>query len=178
MVFSGAAGHNILSIDRDLGRIPPGGALLDDFGCLSCHDAHANGNYRNLKRKINGYDTLVEADGDPAFRNNVYIAGMNDFCGACHEGFMGNHRARGIRGWRRHPVGITISGAGHADFAHWAGLADKATQAEYPSGNTADSYGARVFCLSCHRAHASPHKNSMRWDHKKKPQGCLECHTF
>lgn len=177
-IFSDSVGHNILSIDQDLGLTPPGGASLNDFGCLSCHDAHANGNFRNLKKKINGYTTSVEADGDPDFQKNVYIAGMNNFCGACHEGFYGFQNTSGGRGWRRHPVGIAISGAEHTDFDQWSRLTNKVTQAEYPSGDSDDIFGARVFCLSCHRAHASPHKNAMRWDHASRPQGCLECHSF
>jgi predicted CXXCH cytochrome family protein len=177
-IFSDEVGHNIQSIDQDLGLTPPGGASLDDFGCLSCHDAHGNGNFRNLKKKINGYSTPVEADGDPDFQRNVYFAGMNNFCGACHEDFNSRRNGRGSKGWTLHPVGITISGAEHADFEQWSRLTNKVTQAEYPSGNPDDIYGAQVFCLSCHRAHASPYKNAMRWNHSQKPYGCLECHTF
>lgn len=177
-IFSDNAGHNILSVDRVLGLTPPGGASLDDFGCLSCHDAHDNGNFRNLKKNINGYSTPVEADSDPNFQKNVYISGMNNFCGACHEDFNGGRNARGVRGWRLHPVGISISGAEHADFEQWSRLTDKVTQAEYPSGNSNDIYSAQVFCLSCHRAHASPNNNALRWDYSQNAKGCLECHSF
>jgi len=175
---SDSAGHNIQTVDMALGLTPPGGAPLAQFDCLSCHDAHDNGNYRNLKKKINGYDTPVEANGDPDYRENTYISGINDFCGACHEKFTGSGNGGGAGGWTSHPVGIAISGANHADVEHWSRLTGKVTRAEYPSGNSTDIYGAQVFCLSCHRAHASPHKNAMRWDHANKPQGCLECHTF
>ena len=177
-ISSDKVGHNIISVDMKLGLTPPGGAPLSEFGCLSCHDAHENGNYRSLKKKINGYSTMVEADGDPEFQQNVYISGMNDFCGACHEKFNGNGNSGGVRGWRRHPVGISIAGAQHADFEHWSGLTKKVTQAEIPSGQPDDLHGAEVFCLSCHRAHATPYNDAMRWDHAKKPRGCLECHTF
>ena len=177
-ILSSGVGHNILSIDQVQGLTPPGGAALDDFGCLSCHDAHDNGNFRNLKKKINGYETLVEADGDPNYQQNVYISGINNFCGACHERFNRTSNSRGARGWRQHPVGITIAGAQHADFNHWSGLSDRITQAEYPSGNSTDLYGAQVICLSCHRAHASPYKNALRWDYSQNVRGCLECHPF
>jgi predicted CXXCH cytochrome family protein len=176
--FSDGVGHNIQSVDGNNGMTPPGGAPLAQFGCLSCHDAHDNGNYRNLKKQINGYATIVEADGDPQYQNNVYISGMCDFCGACHEQFNRTSNSRGKRGWRQHPVGITISGAQHADFNHWSGLTERITQAEHPSGNSTDLYGARVFCLSCHRAHASSYKNALRWDYSQNTQGCLECHPF
>ena len=177
-LLSDGAGHNMQNTDRTLGLIPPGGGTLDEFDCLSCHDAHDNGNFRNLKKEINGYVTLVQADGDLDFQQNLYITGINDFCGACHEDFVSVRNSRGAGRWRRHPVGITISSAAHADLDHWSRQTNKVTQAEYPSGNSADIYGAQVFCLSCHRAHASPYKNAMRWDHSQKPYGCLECHTF
>jgi len=177
-IFADNVGHNILSIDRILGLTPPGGASLDDFGCLSCHDGHHNGNYRNLKKEINGYTTPVEADGDPDYQQNLYIDGMNNFCGACHVKFSNPGIGRGPSGWRRHPVGISIAGATHADFEHWSRLTQKVTQAEHPSGNSDNTHDARVFCLSCHRAHASPFKDAMRWDHGKTARGCQECHTF
>ena len=177
-LLSDGAGHNIQNGDGILGLTPPGGVTLDAFECLSCHDAHDNGNFRNLKKEINGYTTIVEADGDPDFQQNVYVSGINNFCGACHEDFNSVRNSRGARGWMRHPVGITISSAEHADLDNWSRLANKVSQAEYPSGISDDIYGAQVFCLSCHRAHASPHDNAMRWDHRQKPYGCLECHTF
>ena len=98
-LHSDNVGHNIESIDMTLGLTPPGGVTLDAFECLSCHDAHDNGNYRNLKKEINGNRTLVEADGDSGYRENVYISGMNDFCGACHEKFNSGSKASRI-----HPV--------------------------------------------------------------------------
>jgi len=176
--FSDEVGHNILSIDRENDLTPPGGVSLNAFGCLSCHDAHDNGNYRNLKKQINGRSTIVEAAGDPRYQENVYISGMNDFCGACHERFNRTGSSRGARGWLQHPVGIRIAGARHADFNHWSGLANRVTQAEHPSGNSTDLHGARVFCLSCHQAHASPYKNALRWDYSENTRGCLECHSF
>ena len=175
---SDEAGHNILSIDQNNGLTPPGGDTMSEFGCLSCHDGHDNGNYRNLKKKINGQSTIVEAIGDPLYQNNIYISGINDFCGACHERFNRTISSRGTRGWRQHPVGITIAGARHADFSHWSGLSDRITLAEHPSGDSEDLHGAQLFCLSCHRAHASPYKNALRWDYSENNDGCLECHPF
>jgi predicted CXXCH cytochrome family protein len=177
-LFSDNTGHNIQTIDGALGLTPPGGALLSEFGCLSCHDAHDNGNFRNLKKEINGYTTLVGADADPGFKNNVYIAGINDFCSACHEKFGRQGTGAGMRGWTRHPVGIAISSAQHADFEHWSRVKDKITVAQLPSGDPDAPYGAEVFCLSCHRAHASSYNDAIRWDYSTNTRGCLECHTF
>lgn len=171
------SGHNIQSVDMTLGFTPPGGGSMNDFSCLSCHDPHGNGNFRNLKTEINGYRTQVQAIGDPTYQKNLYISGMSEFCGACHQQFYGQGNLRGVEGWVRHPVGIAISGARHADFRAWSRKNDKVTLVENPSGNPNNLRGAQVFCLSCHRAHASPFDSAMRWDYRRSTQGCLECHN-
>lgn len=171
-------GHNMLSVDASLGLTPPGGQSRTEFNCLSCHDPHTNGNYRNLKLEINGHPTPVRAEGDAHFEKNLYISGINNFCSACHEQF-GPGPATGRGGaWRRHPVGIPIYGARHADFNHWERLATKITVTEFPGGNANDPYTAKVFCLSCHYAHGSPYRDALRWDYGKTTRGCLECHSF
>jgi predicted CXXCH cytochrome family protein len=176
---SDKVGHNIHSVDMTLGLTPPGGSAMEEFGCLSCHDSHDNGNYRNLKKEINGNQTLVMANGDPNYRENVYVSGMDNFCGACHEKFHDASNAGGAKGSRGgHPVGITIYGTRHADFESWSRLENRVTETQHPSGSRNDLIGAEVFCLSCHRAHASQFQDAMRWDYNNSAQGCLECHTF
>jgi len=102
------SGHNMLTIDEDLGLTPPGGMPQSEFNCLSCHDPHINGNYRNLKTEINGRATLISARGDANFEKNLYISGINNFCGACHQRFADGPAGGNGGSWRRHPVGITI----------------------------------------------------------------------
>jgi len=177
-LFSDKTGHNIQSEDRILGLTPPGGNPGEELSCLSCHAPHNNGNFRNLKLEINGYPTPVQALGDPNYHTIVYISGINEFCGACHFGFMGGANTGSLGGRKRHPVGITISRSEQADIKWWSNLENKVTRVENPSGSPDDIYDARVFCLSCHRAHASPYKNALRWDYGRSPRGCLECHTF
>jgi hypothetical protein len=171
-------GHNIQLEDASLGLTPPGGDPRDEMRCLSCHDPHNNGNFRNLKTEINGIPTPVRAVADPNYQHNVYISGMSRFCGACHEKFYGGYNTRGASGWVRHPVDISVSSADNADYAWWSQLADKITQAELPSGDPNNTTGARVFCLTCHRAHASSYSDAMRWDYAGGAGGCLECHKF
>lgn len=172
------AGHNMWGMDETLEMTPPGGLSNTEFNCLSCHDAHTNDNYRNLKKEINGHVTLIHAEGGVHFDKNLYISGINNFCSACHEKFAGGPPTGKRGAWRRHPVGIPIYGSRHADYTHWAGLKNKVTQAEFPSGNSEDLIGAQVFCLSCHFAHAGPYRNALRWDYVATPRGCLECHSF
>jgi len=168
----------VLRTDSILGLTPPGGSHLNEFGCLSCHDAHDNGNFRNLKREINGQTTLVEAVADPSYQDNIYIAGMDTFCAACHQKFHGEANTRGARSWTRHPTGITIYGQTNADFSRWAHTIDPITKAEYPTGNTNNLASAKVFCLSCHFAHGSRYKNGLRWPNERSSTGCLECHSL
>ncbi|MEJ2154550.1 MAG: cytochrome c3 family protein [Desulfobacteraceae bacterium] len=172
------SGHNMLSVDADLGLTPPGGSPRSEFSCLSCHDPHPNGNFRNLKTEINGRGTWISAHGDASFEKNVYISGINNFCSACHPQFAEPSTGSNGNSWRRHPVGITIYGAQHADFIHWAKSRNKITLAEFPAGDPDTAAGARVFCLSCHVAHASPFQDALRWDYAQTPRGCLECHSF
>jgi hypothetical protein len=171
-------GHNIQVEDASLGLTPPGGAPRTEMGCLSCHDPNNNGNFRNLKTEVNGIPTPVQALADPNYQHNVYIAGMSRFCGACHEKFYGDYNTRGANGWLRHPVGISVSSAKNADYTWWSQVANRITQAELPSGDPNNTAGARVFCLTCHRAHASSYSDAMRWDYAGGAGGCLECHKF
>jgi hypothetical protein len=171
-------GHNIQSIDLTLDLTPPGGVPMSEFSCLSCHDPHDNGNFRNLKREINGYPTLVRAIGDPTYKRNVYVSGMSQFCAACHEQFYGTNNTGGGVAWTRHPVEIPIAGAVHADFQAWSTRETKVTRVENPSGDPNDLHGAQVFCLSCHRAHASSFKDALLWDYDKTSEGCQECHNM
>jgi len=177
-LFLDQVGHNILSRDIALGWNPPGGRSMDEFGCLSCHDPHNNGNYRNLKTEINGRPTLVQAMGDPNCRDNIYLSGMDDFCASCHEQFHGGASTRGQKSWVRHPTGMTMYGAQNADFAGWSQRKPGLTLVENPTGNPNDRYSAKVFCLSCHYAHAGPYDNAVRWDNARSNKGCLECHSL
>ncbi len=173
-------GHNVLSEDFTLGNIPPGGDEMSSFTCLSCHAAHHNGNYRNLRKSINGVSTIVRAQAAPDYINNLYISGMDDFCGSCHRQFHGiQNTKRGSR-YIRHPVGITLSQAKEVSFYEYIKIEDPVTKVENPDGNALNKYSAKVFCLSCHYAHASQYKNSLRWDGKKPGagQGCYECHDI
>ncbi len=175
---SDGSGHNIMNIDADLELTPPGGLARSEFGCVSCHDPHPNGNYRNLKTEINGQDTWINAKSGDGFDKNIYISGINNFCGACHRQFAAPLTGSAVGSWRRHPVGITIYGARHADFNHWANAGNRITIAEFPTGNPDGRTAARVFCLSCHVAHASPFRDALRWDYSQSSRGCLECHSF
>ncbi len=171
-------GHNVSFMDNTLGYKPPGGAELSTFTCISCHSPHANGNYRNLKNSVNGISTIVAGLPDEEYADNIYISGMNDFCGACHNKFHGLQNTKRGSYWIRHPVDITISQAEHVGFDEWSSIENPITRVENPDGNVLNKYSAKVFCLSCHFAHASEYQNSMRWENKSSARGCYECHDI
>ena len=64
--------------------------------------------------------------------------------------------------------------------------------ADVPVGNTQGAVlskvlqsngDAIVLCISCHRAHATPYDDILRWNYREWPgindnqNGCLACHT-
>lgn len=172
------AGHNVFPADYVLGNVPPGGRGMSSFTCLSCHASHTNGNYRSLKKNINGIPTIVAGMPDKNYLNNVYISGMSNFCSACHNQFHGKQNTKIGASWARHPVNITLSRAKHVGFKQWMELEDTITKVENPDGNVLNKYSAKVFCLSCHYSHASAFDNAMRWSNYTSSKGCYECHNI
>jgi len=119
-------------------------------------------------------------------------------CGECHAKFHPNPNLGGSREvglvynslWLRHPSDISF-GTVHGGFAgsEYQGYVQYSLEAPLafmrPTGSETDvDQNAVVMCLSCHRAHASPYRDILRWDYDKviagsSPSGtsCLTCHT-
>jgi len=161
VVKSPGNGHSVEENDPINTLKPPGGKrILDKFTCLSCHSPHNNGNYRNLRLEINGKSTLVKAKVDKNYIKNRYISGMSNFCVSCHTRLL--------------EFSLCMHGRG-PDLSHWSQVKNPITriaETEEASGKK------RVFCLSCHYAHAGPHTNAWLWDYGKSCTGCLECHEL
>ena len=77
-----------------------------------------------------------------------------------------------------HGCSLTWVLSARGDGAGWLQVDSRFRPPELPSGDPDNPVGARVFCLTCHRAHASPYPDAMRWDYGNGAGGCLECHTF
>lgn len=169
----------------------PGGEWSGPLHCLTCHDAHGNGQYRSLRVSVNNRETPVEGVGDPDWErtasstdHNAYTKGFSKFCGACHEGFFSSDHVRGTSGYIRHPSDVAVVGnvARGAIYGSDGGEYDPNIPLQ---GMTSTSQGAvssshQVFCLSCHRAHASPFPYALRWDNTKPEEetfGCAKCHV-
>ena len=124
------------------------------------------------------------------------VTTISDFCAECH----GKFHAGGLNGdsgigsaspWLRHPTDVVLPANGEytayktysieAPIAR-QNIADGTSQA---SPNVAHGSGGDVvMCLSCHRAHASPYPDILRWDYNGMQAGgggaaggCFTCHT-
>jgi hypothetical protein len=162
---------------------------------------------------------IYKGDPTVPANNNVYdgILGTNDrldggmggWCARCHHSFHEMRDLSNVAGedWRRHPINKLIkedevSGAGvdTIDFAHYTSIPDGYKVPAAFGGSAADidnqTYYAKeegkykVFCLSCHFAHAGPYLDSLRWDYLASVgegeqvanaidsvTGCQQCHN-
>jgi len=119
---SPAKGHNpyydaggdtssaVISVDGALGLTPPGGTILSEFTCISCHDPHSGtateassespaSAYRQLLRKpgdgtgsdiiVTGVESHPGSDEGGQFKGNTnlprYYSNFSIWCGACHS---------------------------------------------------------------------------------------------
>lgn len=167
---------------------PAGGSGSITVQCLTCHDPHGNSNYRILQTEVNGVSSIVvSGTGDAnwerdnsATDHNVYNSGMVTFCGACHTDFHGAANTGSPEPWTRHPQDQT----GIESTASLIGTYDPKIPVEDPAATSASTYtvsagASEVFCLSCHRAHASPNADAGRWDFtvaSGNDDNCNACH--
>jgi hypothetical protein len=119
---------------------------------------------------------------------------MSGFCAECHGNFHGDASDVGGGGspWKRHPADVSLPGAGteydqYTSYNLQVPVARTVIQnspgSEVNPGGTSDDI---VMCLSCHRAHASPYKDILRWDYSSMiagtngnsaGTGCFVCHS-
>lgn len=115
---------------------------------------------------------------------------ISSLCARCHGAYHNDASYLGGSSspWLRHPtdydMGNTAAGSPYRDY----GGTNNTYQPAVPVGSsdistvqeTIDFNGdAIVTCLSCHRAHGSPHYKAMRWDYAGSVTGglCTECHS-
>jgi hypothetical protein len=106
-------------------------------------------------------------------------------CGECHGDYHNSTGVGSTSPWLRHPTDIALKSTGeYASYTTYSMLTPVARPD--PDDSLLDSTQVRpgidiIFCLSCHRAHASEHFKLMRWNYKDWPgsgtNGCNVCHT-
>lgn len=111
---------------------------------------------------------------------------MTAFCTGCHGLFHSDQGSTGV--WVRHPSDAALPAGEYADYTIYNPMAPVARNAipVAPSATAfGDATGAMVMCLSCHRPHASPYPDILRWDYtamnagsgSTNTNGCFICHT-
>lgn len=181
-----------LSRDPTYATSPGGTYPANRMKCTSCHDPHGNQNYRFLRgpgqhqgsggsfpNSAPDAEGLSLVAGAPESNANhiAYRSGMSQWCGNCHGDYL--RSTHQVASGFEHPVDDTLDSdiiarynayngtldpaGGNAAMAYLAAVPfeDAASSTSYQAGPTATS---RVFCLSCHRAHASSGPRSGRWD--------------
>ena len=126
-------------------------------------------------------------DGSPL--GNV----MTGYCCGCHSDFHEqNEEADGSGAWLRHPSDAVIPSTG--EYQYYT-VYDPLVPVARPNltgwtgpSNTVTPGTDMVMCLSCHRPHATPYPDILRWDYEKMVagvgsggalygEGCFKCHT-
>jgi predicted CXXCH cytochrome family protein len=111
---------------------------------------------------------------------------ISQFCAECHGIFhmSGNSGIGSSSPWLRHPTDVVLPNSGeYSDYKTYSIEAPVARQIIPGSASSTVTPGTDiVMCLSCHRAHASPYPDILRWDYANTvvgsgSGGCFTCHT-
>lgn len=158
-------------------------SVSGSYGAVPAADTQA-GNYRILYDSNKAFFT----EDAPIARANSYDGasvqygdGMSLWCANCHQGFYTQSPSGGM-----HPTDVAVPGVYNSYVATGNYTGDIATAYDplvpvergdaTASADLADPTDAatagvgidgteQVMCLSCHRAHASPFDNALRWDY-------------
>jgi len=153
-----------------------------------------------------GVEGIEDSDWEKSYDStdhNEYAGGGNYthsislFCAVCHGDFYEYEKSGGS--WYHHPTDYAIPNEGEYADAFGAngtgtGTWDPMVPVARPYSNLESMTGPdqkvyigtdMVQCLSCHRPHASPYADMLRWDYENKCTtnstddecGCIVCHT-
>jgi len=135
-------------------------------------------------------------DGRDGDTTQTSVTTMSEFCASCH----GNFHMSGVGGdqgisptdsspWIRHPTDVMIPpDPPYTDYLTFE-LTGRVARVSIPNDSTASSdpqigTNSIVYCLSCHKAHASDHQDSLRYTYSEMVTGaasgsnklCFACH--
>ncbi len=173
--------------------------------------------HRNLAngKGVHGYEDPGWEAGQPnlargAANHNEYLGspnatdlgfggtggnGTTAFCTGCHGDFHSTDPNQEGVVWIRHPSDAVIPASGEYDDVGGTGhlydpLSPVAKQTINATPDTTVVQGSdMVMCLSCHRPHATPYPDLLRWDYTSEMiaggtpagdnyTGCFYCHTL
>ncbi len=145
------------------------------------------------------WEYLATIDNHNGYKGDMTHNSMDTIsylCGECHAKFHPHPNLGGSREvgsaynilWVRHPADIAFStvhiGYADSEYKDYIIYSLEAPVAyREPTGGEKVDMDSILMCLSCHRAHASPYPDILRWDYDKisiestAKTGCLICHT-
>lgn len=172
----------------------PGGTYRSSaLNCVSCHDPHGRGGHYRLLHgsdypvsSSQGYlftytrpapraeGIRLTGAGESPDNHPAYRSGISEWCGNCH----GDYHNTAYPAVLKHPSGAPIGAAIAANYNRYQGTGHfdgDGSDAYLPMVPVEDpgmttgfrgpvSGSSKVMCLTCHRAHASPVPNAVRWD--------------
>ena len=172
--------------------VSPGGAFpANQMGCTSCHNPHGGGTFRLLNGTgpVQGSlysftNAAPRGEGLPLrgavesrTLHTAYQGGVSAWCGNCHDPRF--HDRYATARFQDHPTDEILDVDRRDTYNRYNGTGDPAggmaTTAYLPevpfedlSATTTSTAGpgggARIMCLTCHRAHASSAPSAGRWD--------------
>jgi hypothetical protein len=148
------------------------------------------------------WEYLATIDNHNGYRGDMNYNTMDTIsylCGECHAKFHPSPYLGGSSEvgqvynnsvWKRHPADIAFN-AVHVGYtgSEYQGYVSYSLEAPVAfikptGGETEVNMDSIIMCLSCHRAHASPYPDILRWDYGNMfarngftGTGCLTCHT-
>jgi hypothetical protein len=159
---------------------PTDGSILGNFRLLGDSDYEAGGSADgyNFSNDAPIAVTSNSCNGDYGC-DTAYGSGMSEWCANCHSGFLnvGTKHVAGSGNGILNGIGTNYGcyiATGNWDCSQSATSYDELVPFERGTGvartslsvsdTSGPSAGAQVMCVTCHRAHASGHENSGRWD--------------
>lgn len=204
----------LYGVDGTLGNTPPGNttALTSQLACYGTNGCHMrySGTYHHsdtapyrFLKLANGadvlgkesanreYDSTGNYNGANATNHNVYSAstsqGISRFCAECHPNFHGIANTGGSSPFLRHPTDNLIPPTWTGVTVDYNNNPFAFDGSDYNNASTTAPYtttGARVACVSCHRAHGSAYADLLRFNYLTQNAGtgsstvgCLGCHS-
>jgi len=172
--------------------VAPGGAFPSaELGCTSCHDPHGNANFRMLHGAgpvqgglfeflypapdATGLALTLPGVEETPTSHTAYRSGVSDWCANCHgffhddvgDSFFEHDYAGDLRGdeadrydayaGEQNPQGGDAASA----YLTQVPFEDPAATID---GTRGPGPGARLMCLTCHRAHGTSAPAALRWD--------------
>jgi hypothetical protein len=113
------------------------------------------------------------------------IKTISNLCAECHGYFHSDIGSSGA--WIRHPTDVILPNSG--EYSAYTSYSNEAPVARVNIPDSPSSLvqpgtdDAIIMCLSCHRAHASPYDDALRWDYSTMNAGgggsggCFTCHA-